>query len=468
MQSDGEPLGVVEPPQFDALVVGHDESGGDQHPLRQLWLDAARERATPLDFKVDDHGTWKGTWPMPSRSQVQAVKATGGMWPCGEQEALAVQTARNEYKWKDMPADVKPLFREAAKKGWEVWLDNKAVEILSPQESMAVRERLRREGKLSAILTPRFVFTDKHDGLRTASCPLPVKAAGRIVVPGYKDESAYEVRKDAPTGSRISIHLLLTFTASLKWSLLSADVKSAFLKGEEFLEGERVLYIGNVQVGSPDEPNLPLGKHGLARLRKGIFGLADSPRRWYLRLDKSLCRLGWTRSTIDGALWFLWSACGQHLEGMIVSHVDDLLFGGNDRARSLLKQLGDELGFGSLEENKFHYCGKLIEKHPNGDISISMREYHENLKPIQLPLHRRREPQATLMPSEQKQLRALLGSLQWLVAQVRFDMGFHLSVLQSEKGTIGTILKANSLLRRFKLNPGFALWFRAKINKNKK
>ena len=97
-------------------------------------------------------------------------------------------------------------------------------------------------------------MTDKHDGLRTQSCPLPLKASARLVVPGYKDSSCYSVRKDAPTGSRLSVHLLLTYTAANKWHLMSADVKSAFLKGEEFGPNERELYIENVKTMHPDEP----------------------------------------------------------------------------------------------------------------------------------------------------------------------------------------------------------------------
>ena len=140
--------------------------------------------------------------------------------------------------------------------------------------------------------------------------------------------------------------------------------------------------------------------------------------------------------------------------------LDDLLFGGNDRGRELLLQLGKELGYGSLEEKEFVYCGKLFKQHPDGAISVSMKEYHENLKPIVIPLARRKEPEATLLPTEKKQLRALLGSLQWLVGQVRFDLGFALCTLQGEEGTVGTLMRANALLKKFKQNPGFALWFR--------
>ena len=46
------------------------------------------------------------------------------------------------------------------------------------------------------------------------------------------------------------------------------------------------------------------------------------------------------------------------------------------------------------------------------------------------------------------------------MTQVRFDMGFSLCALQGEVPTVGTMLKANNLLRKFKLNSDFALWFR--------
>lgn len=86
-----------------------------------------------------------------------------------------------------------------------------------------------------------------------------------------------------------------------------------------------------------------------------------------------------------------------------------------------------------------------------------MKEYHENLRPVPVPLHRRRDPEAPLTPGEQKQLRAILGSLQWMVSQVRVDLGFQLSALQGDRQVVQTLLKANALARQAKLNSDFAL-----------
>ena len=393
----------------------------------------------------------------PEAAASQAHEHYGIPWPSGSAEVNAVQTARKEYKWPEMNESYKESFRLAAADGWRVWVDNSAVEVLSPKEAREIRQRLKLRGEGHKILTPRFVFTDKHDGLRTSTNNLGLKASARLVVPGYRDLTAHVLRKDAPTCSRVSFHLLLVFTSSRRWILLSADVKSAFLKGEEFAPGERELYLGQIKVKDGDEPLLPLGEGQLARLRKGIFGLSDSPRRWYLRLHKSLTKLGWQRSSLDAAMWFLWSDDGKTMEGIVVSHVDDLLMGGSPVAIASLEALGRELGFGSLERGSFVYCGKRITQHADYSISIDMKEYHENLAPAVVPMHRRRTPDAPLTPDEQKKLRALLGSLQWLVSQLRADLGFQLSTLQGDKQVVGTLLKANSLVRQAKLQSDFAL-----------
>ncbi|CAJ1366499.1 unnamed protein product [Effrenium voratum] len=397
---------------------------------------------------------------MPSRTYIQAMKQAGAMWPCGDHDVCAVQTARKEYMWRSIASQDRPAFQEAAKTGWMVWADNDAVEVLSPDEAAETFKRLRANNEMHKVLTPRYVFTDKHDGLRTPSQPLPLKANARLVVPGFRDPTAYAVRKDAPTASRTACHLVLIITASMQWDLWSADIKSAFLKGELFKPNERELYIGQIKTMSEDEPKLPLGGGGLAKLKKGIFGLSDSPRRWYLRLNKSLTKLGWRRSALDAATWYLWTEDSKTLLGIVIAHVDDLLMGGGKRAKALLDQLGEELGFGSLEHNRFTYCGKFIEKKSDGNIYISMREYHENLKPVAIPLARRRVPDAALTPAEIKQLRALVGSMQWLVANCRFDMGFMLSALQGEKRVVATLMKANQLAKRFKEHVDFALCFK--------
>ena len=131
--------------------------------------------------------------------------------------------------------------------------------------------------------------------------------------------------------------------------------------------------------------------------------LAGAPREWYLRLSKEAERQGWQKSSLDAALWFK------------------------------LQELGRELGFGSTSEKDITYCGKRIRQWDDGHITITMEEYHSNLKTVNIPVPRRANPDSDLTEMERRQLRAILGSLQWLVAQLRFDLGFQPSTLQGNR-----------------------------------
>lgn len=448
----------------NASVIGNEPSfeetflKSEKHPLRLIQEQAEKDKLDPANSEVQDHGSWSGRWPLPSRTSWQAHELCCCLWPVGEHEVNAAKTARREVKWKSIPDHEKPEYKKAAEVGWKVQTDNLAFEPLSEEESMRVRNRLRDAGQLNKILHPRFIYTDKNDGQRSESRPLPLLANARLVIPGYQDETAYSVRKDAPTCARSSQHVLFITAASYGWKMWSADIKSAFLKGELFEEGERELYITNIRTTSDDEPILPFGRNALAKVRKGVFGLADSPRRWYLRLHKSVTRLGWVRSNVDAAQWFFYDKAGS-LQGMMVSHVDDLLFAGTSVAKQTLDALGQELGFGSLDTGCFNYCGKQVKQLDDGSIEVSMQAYHENIQAVTVPVIRKKNLDSPLTPTELRQLRAVLGSLQWLVTQVRFDMSYHLSVLQGEPHVVRTLLKANALVRLVKKDSGFKLRF---------
>ena len=370
---------------------------------------------------------------------------------------------RKEKIWSHMSESEKQLWSEAAVKGWSAYVDNDAIRVLSVQESLAVRKELARKRELDRILTPRFVMTDKNDSLKTEEgANLPPAPSSRLVVPGFEDRANLEgeIRRDAPTGSRLSQHLLVSLVAfhHKTWSLLSADVKAAFLKGDPFVARE--LYIGatNPKVG----PSIPLPQGCLAKVLKGVFGLADAPRQWWVKLSKSLEARGWQRSALDQAVWFLWDGPErEQLRGMIVSHVDDLLFGGDAVAEKSLMEVGDQLGFRDVTRNEFTWCGKFFQKCADGKVTLSMKAYHENLREVYVPQARRGDVAAPLTAPEHRQLRALLGSFQWLVAQLRFDLAFCVSSLQGESPpTVGTLLRANLLVREFQRNCGFELVFR--------
>ena len=149
----------------------------------------------------------------------------------------------------------------------------------------------------------------------------------------------------------------------------------------------------------------------------------------------------------------------RELKGMVISRVDDLLFGGDTQAEASLLAVDEELGFREISSEEFTWCGKQSRRRADGSVAISVKAYHENLKPIYLATSRRSSFTSPLTPDERRKLRSLLGGFQWLVAQLRFDLQFPVPALQGESPTVGTILRANALLNEFLLNPDYEMVF---------
>lgn len=132
---------------------------------------------------------------MPSASEWGAQQKLGLMWPTGspsEHEVQASQATRKEFCWRQMSEEEKAL--KLLNGAWAVW-GRDAIEALSPDESVLARKEIGTEPGCRN-LTACYVFTDRHESLRTSRNPLPVKAWARIIAPGYKDIIAYG-EKDA-------------------------------------------------------------------------------------------------------------------------------------------------------------------------------------------------------------------------------------------------------------------------------
>ena len=374
-------------------------------------------------------------------------------------EALAV-TARREKHWGRLSEEEKKLYKEASDKQWQKWLENGAAEVILPEEAAKIRKQMAPLGEKTRILQMRHLFTDKNDGKRTASNPLPIDANDRLLVPGYKDPDLLDLRRDAPTASRHSQHLLLLIAASKQhkhWRISSSDVGGAFLKGDK---QQRVLYAEPPKPWSgPALAGVPAG--ALLRLTKGVFGLNDAPRLWWTRLRSFLLANGCRQSRVDPSL-FIFEVDGK-LEGLLATHVDDLLGGGSEKFTALLAKIDKEFGFGSQEFDSFRHTGKNIKKDmETGEITVSMAEYVENLTAPRIPNTRRAEKDAKLNAKELTSLRTMNGGLQWVQNQLRTDLAYGTSVSQSNVADpkVEHMIFAQSLIAKAKEHKDFKLTFR--------
>ncbi|CAK0860929.1 unnamed protein product, partial [Prorocentrum cordatum] len=147
--------------------------------------------------------------------------------------------------------------------------------------------------------------------------------------------------------------------------------------------------------------------------------------------------------------------------GLAVAHVDDFMIAidqHSDFAVDALQQLHQAYEWGSWETQDFVQCGTRIRQEYDGRtkswgrIHLTMIDYAQELMEIDIPAHRRRDPEQPVTSSEATRLRAAFGQLMWLATQGVPLIGAELSLLlaYSNSATVNTLLQANKLIRRTK------------------
>ena len=91
----------------------------------------------------------------------------------------------------------------------------------------------------------------------------------------------------------------------------------------------------------------------------------------------------------------------------------------------------------------------------DGSIELCQKKYIEQIEPIQVQRHRRREPQTPVHEQERQCLRQLCGSLQYAAVQTRPDLCAKIGLLQSTipRACIEDLLEANRVLLEAKTHP---------------
>ena len=115
-----------------------------------------------------------------------------------------------------------------------------------------------------------------------------------------------------------SIRMFLTYGCHKKFKVYQMDVKSYFLNG--YLKEE-------VYMEQPQGLQLLDNPDFVYKLKKTLYGLKQSPRAWYYKLDKYLLDKGFKRGIVDCNLYI-------KIEDndllIVLVYVDDIIFGSNN------------------------------------------------------------------------------------------------------------------------------------------
>jgi hypothetical protein len=123
----------------------------------------------------------------------------------------------------------------------------------------------------------------------------------------------------APVARWDSIRVLLCITATDDLELRQLDVKTAYLNGP--LDEE-------IYMKAPDGFNF---SSPFWRLRKGLYGLRQAGRQWYLTLHQAYTDLGYTRCQLD---WSVYARRTPSALSMSATSVDDIILASDTPAES--------------------------------------------------------------------------------------------------------------------------------------
>ena len=283
----------------------------------------------------------------------------------------------------------------------------------------------------------------------------PPRFKSRIVVRGDLESGADDARTDSPTASSVMLNLLLSVIDNMEWKLRGGDITASFLQGDVI---ERVLLLRPPPGGLP---NVPEGS--LLRARKPVYGTKDAPRGFWKRLHKVATSKGLKAVPHEHAAYVLQGEGGR-IDGMVIAHVDDLLWGGTPAMDKVMNEITQEFKFGSLEfGDKFDYCGRTIEQGTTG-IKVTCPNNAAKVRPIHLDASRRSQRECPVTEQERNQLRSVVGSLNWLVRVCPVDIAYEVHRLQAvmSKALVEDLIMCNQILNYVKKTPDKGLYYKYK------
>lgn len=139
-----------------------------------------------------------------------------------------------------------------------------------------------------------------------------------LVIRGFKDQREYEIRETyAPVTRLPLIRSMLAIANKYDLHFCQMDVKTAFLNGEL----EECIYMEIPQgVIVDNETRI----NQICRLKKALYGLKISSKRWNKRFTEEVLKLGLVKTTHEPCLYTYLSKDGNRMAA-ITLYVDDML-----------------------------------------------------------------------------------------------------------------------------------------------
>ena len=256
-----------------------------------------------------------------------------------------------------------------------------------------------------------------------------------------------EVVRDSPTLTREGRHTILQAIASFKWVLTSFDIKTAFLRGKADDSNPLAM-----EPPAELRRKLQLTDHQVCALVGNAYGHVDAPLLFYKELSRQLKNLGFSIHPLEPCVFYLETCIdGKRIfHGIVGTHVDDGVGGGDEYFHQQIEKLREKLPFGSFKQKRFVFTGIQLDQLPDFSVMCSQADYIRQIPGIDIGRPRRQVPEAPINDSELSKLRGLIGSLQYAVTNTRPDMAAKLGEVQTQiaKAKISTLIFGKQGLER--------------------
>ena len=251
-----------------------------------------------------------------------------------------------------------------------------------------------------------------------------VGVKARLTVRGDQEDNI-DVRRDSPTVRKGNIKIFCAVAAKENWNIKSIDGTSAFLQGAPI---ERDVFIL-----PPRERRVP---GVLWQLKKPVYGLTDAARGWHLALSTKLIEAGSEKCSVDPAMFLSFSHSSEEkcINGIVVTHVDDLLHGGTyNFENTVMQSVKESFEFSEEESERFRYVGMNMVQDNEG-IMINQDHYIQSLDLPDMEAVESLKIDDVLDVEGQADFRGWVAKLLYIGFQSRPDVCFEAKCLSAKFG----------------------------------
>lgn len=306
----------------------------------------------------------------------------------------------------------KEQWRMAMAEELESFKENEAWELSNPPQ----------DGR---VVQCKWVLRKKYDSDNS------VRFRARLVAKGFSQVQGVDYTDTfSPVVRHTTLRLLFALSVQLNLDIIThLDVTTAFLYGT--LEEDIYIQI-------PEGFSERVQKGQVLKLKKSMYGLKQSSRVWYKRVEECLLKIGYVKSKIEPCMFL---KTKDKLKTIVTLYVDDFFIFSNDskETKHLKDVLSNNFKIKDLGEIKKCLGVNVKINKSEKTISISQEDYIDQLllkfnmnlcKPIDTPmetkLHVSKDENNVdeVFPYQQ-----MIGSLMYLAVLTRPDIAFAVGFL---------------------------------------